>query len=234
MKYIITLFILSLSMVQLALAQCTPGANFADSTFGAWPDTTTNFPVANVNVNYTTDLNFKVPTDAGDVNILFAGNTINSFTVDSVVGLPPGMDYTCNVSSCFYAGGENGCAQINGTCTQVGVYEISIHVTASLSIFGTNVPVPYEFSGYRIEVLGTNSIDELTTQVVVYPNPNSGMFNVKVGNEFTEILVTDLAGKTVYSQNLEATQVATNLPKGIYILQLKGNGEQIQQRMVIE
>ena len=70
-------------------AQCTPGANYADSTFGAWPDTTTNFPVGYPDFYYQTDLNFKVPNDAGDIDSAFTGSTIVNFTVDSVVGLPP-------------------------------------------------------------------------------------------------------------------------------------------------
>ena len=40
---------------------CVPGANFVDSTYGVWPDTTQNFPPAAANVAYSTDLNFKVP-----------------------------------------------------------------------------------------------------------------------------------------------------------------------------
>jgi hypothetical protein len=35
---------------------CTPGANFVDSTYGVWPDTTQNFPQADPNVFYSTDL----------------------------------------------------------------------------------------------------------------------------------------------------------------------------------
>ena len=48
---------------QLNAQSCTPGANFADSTYGIWPDTTTNFPLAEAGVAYSTDLNFKVPNE---------------------------------------------------------------------------------------------------------------------------------------------------------------------------
>lgn len=55
-----------------ASAQCTPditapAPNYADSTFGAWPDTVINFAAAAVGVPYTQELQFKVPTDAGVV-----------------------------------------------------------------------------------------------------------------------------------------------------------------------
>ena len=35
---------------QFNAQSCTPGANFADSTYGIWPDTSTNFPLAEAGV----------------------------------------------------------------------------------------------------------------------------------------------------------------------------------------
>jgi hypothetical protein len=75
-----------------------------------------------------------------------------------------------------------------------------------------------------------------TSLVKIYPNPGHGIYTVEVqgGNtSFTEIEVTDLTGRVVYSmQNLSIrvadrfTISAHKLPAGIYLLKLKGEGEQ--------
>ena len=54
-------------------AQCTPDPLYADSIYGAWPDTVTNFVSGQVGVAYIQVLDFKLPLDAGDVDPGFAG-----------------------------------------------------------------------------------------------------------------------------------------------------------------
>jgi hypothetical protein len=69
---------------------CTPGANFVDSTYGIWPDTTQNLPPALPNVAYSTDINFKVPSTVTaeiDPSGQFVGSVIQQFTIDALQGL---------------------------------------------------------------------------------------------------------------------------------------------------
>ena len=120
---------------QLNAQNCTPGTNFADSSYGIWPDTTTNFPPGEVNVAYSEDLNFKVPSEVsadvtgGDPALeAFIGSPIQSFKVTAVDGLPVGYDFACNVATCEYLGGENGCANVYGTTANAGVYDVTITV----------------------------------------------------------------------------------------------------------
>lgn len=54
-------------------AQCTPDPQYMDSTYGAWPDTITDFPAGQVAVPYSEVLDFKVPADAGEIDPLFSG-----------------------------------------------------------------------------------------------------------------------------------------------------------------
>lgn len=103
------LLILSLSTFLLnavSWAQsCTPGANYVDSTYGVWPDTTQNLPSALVNIAYSADVNFKVPatvTAELDATGQFVGSPIQGFTVTGLTGLPTGFNYACNISSCTY------------------------------------------------------------------------------------------------------------------------------------
>lgn len=205
-------------------AQCTPGANYADSTFGAWPDTTTNFPSGYAGIPYTTDLNFKVPNDAGDIDPDFAGSTITSFTVDSVVGLPSGMSYSCDISNCFYTGGSNGCAQISGTSPNPGFYNITIHITANLLVFGFPVPVPYSFEGYHIQL--NELVAGLTASgfqhAMLYPNPAKETLTVSKEG-LSEIEIYTLAGKqlilkTSAQQKQEIS--LSGLESGAYLIRL--------------
>lgn len=234
MKKLLLSAICALSL-GFTFGQCTPGANFADSTFGAWPDTTTNFPDATVNLAYSTDLNFKVPQDAGDIDPAFAGNTIIDFKVDSVVGLPAGMDYTCNISNCTYAGGANGCAQISGTCSVIGANDISIHITANLSIFGFPVPVPYEFSGYHINVNDVNALEEMKANLLsVYPNPAKEKITLKASHALKQIDIKHLDGKIVASAEKASDIDVSKLESGIYLLTVVFEGHEESVRIVVE
>ncbi|MCE3295007.1 MAG: hypothetical protein K0R65_721 [Crocinitomicaceae bacterium] len=201
-------------------AQCTPGANYADSTFGAWPDTTTNFPSGYANVYYQTDLNFKVPNDAGDIDSTFAGSTISSFSVDSVVGLPPGMSYTCNISSCEYAGGANGCAQISGTSPDAGVHNISIHITANLLIFGFPVPVPYSFEGYRITLEELAGLSEVKANgLKIYPNPVKDILTVS-GEQGLRIEIYNSQGQKLQPEQMQGKVNVSGLENGLYFIRV--------------
>ena len=74
MKKILLVLFLGVSVVKINAQSCTPGANYADSTYGVWPDTVINFPFATVSNPYSTDLNFKVPsTITADLDPTVAG-----------------------------------------------------------------------------------------------------------------------------------------------------------------
>lgn len=215
---------LMLLCVQHISAQCTPNAQYADSTFGVWPDTITNFPPATVNVPYSTDLNFKVPLNASDVVAGISG-TIQSFTVDTVSGLPPGMNYACNISSCSYAGGANGCAQISGTSSVPGTYDITISITGQVNIgFGVIVPIPQDFGGYRIIVNDAQGgLEQLNTYVLLQPNPTKDKFMLNGIQPGTNVRVTDLSGKQIASTcatHSETEIDLSNAANGLYLVHL--------------
>lgn len=237
MQKFILLIIFSSIFSFVTLAQCTPGANYADSLFGAWPDTTTNFPAGQENVSYVTDLNFKVPSDAGDIDPAFMGNQIIDFTVDSVVGLPAGLDHACNIASCNYTGGSNGCAQILGVPTSTGMHDITIHITANLSFFGLPVPVPYSFSGYHIfiEPQGTaNILETKFDNVSIYPNPAKDVIYLKELNQKMEAIeIQDASGKSIILKNSDLNELnISSLENGIYFIKIYFSDKQEAVRFV--
>jgi hypothetical protein len=217
-----TLSLLFAVVATISIAQCTPGANFSDSLFGAWPDTTQNLPGAAANVPYTATLNFKVPLNASDVNPILTG-TIQNFVVNNVTGLPAGLSYACNNSNCTFSGGSTGCAQISGTPTILGIYPVTIEVTGNINIgFGVIIPAPYVFSGYRI-VVGTAGISEFSSEnLSVVPNPVQENLTVNGLNSTDEITIYSITGELLISQKGNGTSTmdinCAELTKGIYLL----------------
>lgn len=232
------LLFIALSTVLLNAASwaqsCTPGANFVDSTYGVWPDTTQNFPPALANVAYSTDLNFKVPatvTAELDATGQFVGSPIQGFTVTGVNGLPNGFNYACNISTCAYAGGANGCANIWGVTTATGTFPITIDVSATVlvTLFPGLPPTPVtqtvSFPGYKIVVGSAGVIEGIISPISVSPNPTNSFITVNgITNSMkaTEITLINIEGKTIESRAIENSNNLTfdlsGLNAGIYFI----------------
>lgn len=88
-----------------ASAQCTPNVQYADSTFGVWPDTTENLPCAfaDNSAGYNAVIDLKTLTDT-TVSITLSGIPlvleayIEAFRINSVDGLPAGFNFIPNQS----------------------------------------------------------------------------------------------------------------------------------------
>ena len=251
MKKLILTTITSLTILAGAFAQCVPGsdypsANFADSLFGAWPDTTVGFPDADQGVYYSQNLTFKVPLDGGDVDPLYAGVGIDSFWVDTVIGLPPCLSYSTNNPNGSYLGGELGCIEIFGTCNTTGSYDVTIK-TLGWATLVVAFSVPYDFVGYHIDVIGTTGEIEITKQdfYVTQNSPNPFRGNTEIVYQTKEtgnILfdVYDLLGKKVYSEIYQSTfgqNVITfnsgNTPAGVYMYTLSQGDKVITKKINI-
>ncbi|MFM6965079.1 MAG: T9SS type A sorting domain-containing protein [Sphingomonadales bacterium] len=225
---------------------CTPGANFVDSTYGIWPDTTQNLPPALPNVAYSTDINFKVPSTVTaeiDPSGQFVGSVIQQFTVDALQGLPPGFDYACNVSNCTYLGGANGCANIYGTTDSVAVFPVTVDVTATVLVvlFPGLPPTPVtqtvSFDGYKIVVGSGGTIEQIINPISLQPNPAQSSIEVSglVGGSNSQLILRDLSGKniqTIQTTSATATFDLQKLAEGTYIIELSDAFGTQQQKFV--
>lgn len=225
---------------------CTPGANFVDSTYGIWPDTTQNLPPAMPNVAYSTDINFKVPSTVTaeiDPSGQFVGSVIQQFTVDALQGLPPGFDYACNVSNCTYLGGANGCANIYGTTDSVAVFPVTVDVTATVLVvlFPGLPPTPVtqtvSFDGYKIVVGSGGTIEQIINPMSLQPNPAHSFIEVSglVGGSNSSLSLRDLSGKTLQHIETAGTTATFELDKlasGTYIIELSDAFGSQQQKFV--
>jgi hypothetical protein len=231
-----TLLILSLIFIGYysVNAQCTPDPQYANESFGAWPDTIENFPPAYINELYQEVLDFKIPNDAGDIDPTFSGVPIDSFQVSNVAGLPPGLSYACNSQTpapCTFLGGTQGCALISGTPTQEGVFEIVIYGKGFVTLpFVGPFDQDVDFTGYRIEVLGDGvNSDNLSYRILkpsvnVFPNPASNFINFEVDNvSIGNILIFDITGRQLDNIIVNKTMTSVNTTgfnSGIYFYQL--------------
>lgn len=209
-KLLLSFAVAVIATINVQAQSCTPNAQYADSVYGVWPDITTNFPPATQNVFYSADLNFKVPSTvtaevAGSDQTAqgFIGQPIQEFEVTDVVGLPSGYDYVCNISSCSYNGGTAGCANVFGTTAATGVYDVTIEITAVVTVFG--IEYPTSFSGYKIVVGAAGTIEQVIAPIIVSPNPANDEINIEgisASMKASKIEITNIEGKVVASKEV--------------------------------
>ena len=110
-------------------SQCTP-LPYQDSLYNIWPDTIQNLPVVTQGVPYYTVLTIKTPStlieaSAGDSSLTvidtlgtqyYIGDwVVDSMELISLTGLPNGLSYGCDISSCMLPGDYLTCAYLQGT-----------------------------------------------------------------------------------------------------------------------
>ncbi len=190
-----------------------------------------------------------------DTTILVSGNstyvTVDSIQVDSVAGLPNNITWAVNPS--VLAGGASGCINFAGTTNDTtGVYVLTAYGTAwySDTVGGQMVHhsyngILYQFSpfggAYYLRIVGSGDSCTLTAgihdysnslnaEVNVYPNPTSGIFELRINAASPvsgQLLVFDELGRSVYGQSLDALGVYNTLidlskfGSGLYTLQIR-------------
>ncbi|MGC6470115.1 MAG: T9SS type A sorting domain-containing protein [Flavobacteriales bacterium] len=215
---------------------CIPNATLQDSTFGLWPDTTNNLPVAIAEQYYEEHIQIKTPATVGEVmgdpfTIDVAGFPVNiaPITIDSIKlvaieGLPSVMSTYLSNSDSVYEGNSIGCVTLYGTPgnQELGQHNISLLIDGWVSILGLGVTSLYEqlgdyetIDGYKLIVQKTASINDnerhLFSLSQNIPNPFSSHSIVEVySNELTSVQfsIVDILGKLVYQ---EAYQLTTGM-----------------------
>jgi hypothetical protein len=87
---------------------------------------------------------------------------------------------------------------------------------------------------------GPLSVTEPDTpgQISIYPNPSTGLITLESENRIQRIAVFDALGQLVYQENAQSqTQVQldiSHLPKGLYLVQVEGEGVVGSRKVVLE
>ena len=243
--------LLSLTLIATAAAasaQCTPDPLYQDSIFGVWPDTIDDFAPGEVGVPYSDQIDFLIPTDAGDVDPNLAGQTIDSVKLDNIQGMPPGLSFACNSHTnapCTFLSSVLGCGLIEGTPTTAGSYPLTINVTAYVLFLGNPVAVPYPFDGYQIDIGAAGVLDQ---QVSIsgaqnVPNPFGQRTSIEWNlsrSASTTVKVFNLLGEKLWSQATEGRIGAnklvfdgSDLEDGIYLYEVQAGETRFTGRMVL-
>ncbi|MCW5898650.1 MAG: T9SS type A sorting domain-containing protein [Flavobacteriales bacterium] len=248
-----TLLPILLVIATRALAQpCTPNPLYADSLFGVWPDTTTNFTWGTMGQPYFQDLNLIVPQNAGVINPAFEGQMIDSVAFTGISGLPNGLAVLCNSQTgapCSYITGQLGCGVIQGTPTEHGDFPLVLNVLAYTNLFGNVIPIPYSFTGYKIFISQSVSVQEVAMvpglgHVRNVPNP----FSVRTQIEFqmarageVRVRVFNLLGEELWKQTLHGKAGINRIPfenrdlqEGVYLYKVESGKEAFTGRMVLQ
>ena len=91
--------------------------------------------------------------------------------------------------------------------------------------------------------INVNEID-ISDQILVYPNPNSGEFSILVSFadlQQTQITISDVTGKIIYNEqlnnktgNFKQEVVLSNVSKGIYYVQLKSDKYIASKKLIVK
>jgi hypothetical protein len=192
-----------------------------------------------------------------DTSVTIMGISVNfvvdSMQIDSILGLPTGI--TFGRSPAVILGGGFGCVNFAGTTTDtVGTYPLTAYGHAWLTASAAGQHFPYTvngnlnghspFGGYYLRVVHTgdscsltippNGIKEyynnLNAQISVFPNPNNGIFNLKINAASPvagQIQIYDGIGRKLYEQPIDIIGLYTTtldlsrFASGIYFLQVR-------------
>ena len=231
-KLLLIVTVIFTTISSLSAQTCTPGINYpgatwADTIYGAYPDTIQNLPPGVVGVAYSTDLTFKVPatvTPNLDPSGVLVGSVIQDFTVTGVTGLPAGFNYGCNISSCTFAGGSLGCANLYGTPTTAGIYPITIAVDAVIIVFGFPATQGTTFDGYKVVIGTAGMIEAIINPITVHPNPANENITIDGLNEqlkVSSLVITNMEGKVIKNVDVTSATLEVNLnglENGVYFV----------------
>ncbi len=208
-----------------AHAQCTIDQNNTD-LFNPNPN---NVPCAQVGTAYNQTLQFYIPVSR-DITVVGQSVTvfIDSVVLNTVTGLPAGLNWTANPVGPLYLPDTHGCGQTVGTTNAApGNYPISFdgRVYMNGSLFGFTVDTSFTLDQliqqeygktFSIDVVaqgasctptGINNFNAaLNAALSVYPNPSNGNFEVRLNAASRvngTLNIVDVTGRIVYTQPLD-------------------------------
>ncbi|MEE2953564.1 MAG: T9SS type A sorting domain-containing protein [Bacteroidota bacterium] len=278
-RLLLTILIASISLA--SYSQCTP-LPYQDSLYNIWPDTIQNLPIVTQGSPYATTLTIKTPTtliEAADgdssqtvIDSVIFGFTINEYIghwpVDSMelislTGLPNGLTYGCDISSCMLPGDFLTCAFLTGTTNDpVGVYPIDIlvnvytHGDIQIPLLG---PYPIEtdlysalgsyetLPGYKVVINGSSTGFALynSNELILlesFPNPSHGNMYIQFNSPSVrniEFFVTDIFGRIIYEdiflskEGLNTIELSEDFPSGMYLYTIKTYDKSLSKHMMV-
>jgi hypothetical protein len=201
------------------------------------------------------DVGFLLPTAVVTAMNLAGISTVMSVDVNHVTyditGLPTNLSYVCDISSCQYPSGVDGCMQISGTPIQSGTFPIDVNMTINIQIppitdpiLGTTIfagmAVDFPtFPGqqYDLFIDGSSSlVNRGIEEIKIYPNPTSdisilefeGIKNIKIYDSLGRIIVTQKNVKSTLELSKE------QLGTGLFIIEIGDENKIWKEKLIIK
>ncbi|MBL6662815.1 MAG: T9SS type A sorting domain-containing protein [Flavobacteriales bacterium] len=202
---LITLLFTSSLTVLAQQSPCVPDASLQDSTFGLWPDTIQNLPIAQLDTYYEEHIQIKTPATVGEVMgdpyeidvlgfpVNIAPLEIDSIKLVGVTGLPSSMSTYLSNSDSVFMGNDIACVTLFGTPgeDELGTHELSLIIDGWINVSVIGTVSLYEqlgdyenIDGYRLvvesEMVSINENDKVSFSVSQNsPNPFSNRTSIE-------------------------------------------------------
>ncbi len=245
MKQIILLLAIAFSFcVSQTYSQCVP--NTAITQPGIYPDSATGLVAGTVGIAYNEVVQVKVPLDT----FFIVPIQIDSISVLSFSGFPPGITFACNTTNCQFPGGSNGCILLSGTPTTAGTYPLKAVLSARGHTINGNFQIPAQIDTvdyYTIVINQANGIqnnanlkfDVAQNEPNPFNNTSNISFTVAVKSTVT-FKVFNLIGKEIFRNNVlcdpgkNIIKVdAADFAPGVYMYSLSNGAQTFTKRMIV-
>ena len=139
------LFAISLSVAQLATAQCTPDAVYVGAPAGIYPGISVNLPPVTVPEAYSASLTINTETDTAiSVNVgplpINAIAYISAMRINAVNGLPPGFIHSTDQLEWINGGAAPSFSQVQG-CISIAADAASVQQILQDNPTGASFPL---------------------------------------------------------------------------------------------
>ena len=100
-----------------------------------------------------------------------------------------------------------------------------------------NAPLAYSVNALHFYengiVLNTDDFQTINKDIVIYPNPTNGFFQIKMNINIESVTVYDNIGKIIYSGNSKTLNLA-NYSKGLYFVKIKTTSNKIFTKKILK
>jgi hypothetical protein len=226
----------------LPTVSVTSGAICSGSSYTMVPSgaNTYTYSSGSAIVSPTANVSYNV-TGTSALGCVSSNTAVSSVTVNA---LPTISAVTNNTLLCT---GETATLTVSGSATtytwstteNTMNIAVSPTITTTYTVYGKNANGCVNTTTIMQNVSlcsGVNQITAANNELMCYPNPSNGTFNVNTST-LTKVTILNVLGKVIYSESLEAGTHQINLSayaNGLYLVKASVNGNVSTTRLIKE
>lgn len=194
----------------------------------------------------TMDIASFLPASAVTAMNLAGISTVMSVDVNhvsfDVQGLPSGINSQCDISSCQYSSGNDGCIKLSGTPTVAGTFPVDVNMTINIQIPSIAGIVPsmavdipsFAAVTYDLVIHGATSVQNYSSFSEIYPNPTTNSVTIEI-DEPKQLSIYDNVGKLVLSKEINGSYFlnTSTFKRGVYIVELSDKSSVENHKLIL-